>query len=209
MGLLISGGTRLSPLSSAQACLAAFFFPKPDEWKSLRAKRFENEPADRKRRAVRPAACGRREAGSRAERHPYGAPHFCGVDGKGGAAVGFCSSVSLAQLAKFLRSRSRWRAAHRAGAQSRRRFIERILVRRKRPALFDLGAKNCPRFCGGRSAADSLGKLAGGLTPRRTRAKSFGAMRTFGGFLVHGSTGLRRGARRGSAPAARSLLAWS
>lgn len=101
VGLLISGGKQVAPLSSARL-LSGVLFTRNGRVEIVRTKYFE-----KKSRIENAVQCGpllvekkRPVAGlndTRAARRT-----FALVDGKGGAALGFCSGVSLAQLADIL-----------------------------------------------------------------------------------------------------------
>ena len=101
VGLLVSGGKRIAPMSSARL-LSGVLFSKAGRVEIVRAKRFEKSP-----RIDSALQCGpllvdgaKPVAGlndTRSARRTFAA-----VDGKGGAALGYCSSVTLAQLATIL-----------------------------------------------------------------------------------------------------------
>ncbi len=101
VGLLISGGKKIASLSSARL-LSGVLFTKAGRVEIVRAKHFTKSP-----RIESAVQCGpllidgaKPVIGlndTRAARRT-----FALVDGKGGAALGYCSSVSLAQLAEIL-----------------------------------------------------------------------------------------------------------
>lgn len=101
VGLLISGGKRVAPLSSARL-LSGVLFTKAGRVEIVRAKRFEKSPRIDSAVQCGPLLVdGAKPVAGLNDTRPARRT-FAVVDGKGGAAIGYCSSVSLAQLAEIL-----------------------------------------------------------------------------------------------------------
>ena len=100
---------------------------------------------------------------------------FVLTSGPDRAAIGFCSGVTLAQLAKILATPGTCaRPESAARAQSRWRIVQRILVRRRTGPVLDFGAEDGPQFRGGGAEVKRRRKpRSGGLQTAEPNRRRF------------------------------------
>lgn len=101
VGLLISGSKKIASLSSAHL-LSGVLFTKAGRVEIVRAKHFAKSPRIENAVQCGPLLVdGAKPVAGLNDTRPARRT-FALVDGKGGVALGYCSSVSLAQLAEIL-----------------------------------------------------------------------------------------------------------
>lgn len=101
VGLLISGGKQIAPLSSARL-LSGVLFTRSGRVEIMRAKHFEKNSRIENAVQCGPLLVEKAMPVTGLNDTRSARRTFALVDGKGGATLGYCSSVSLAQLAEIL-----------------------------------------------------------------------------------------------------------